>query len=88
VTSPRKPEPPTGPALLHRSEASQAEVDRRMATHAQSERKQRVVDDTGPQRISVLLEELVYTQERLLDLQIEQTRLLQAILHAVSEPRT
>ena len=87
MSSPKKPEPPTMPELIHRSEASQAEVDRRLATHAHSERKQRAVNDTTPQRISTMLEELVFTQERLLDLQIEQTRLLQAILQAVSEPR-
>jgi len=32
--------------------------------------------------------ELVYMQQRLLDLQTEQTHLLSAILEAVSEPRT
>jgi len=88
VSGPKEPEPPAIPELIHRSEASQADVDRRLATHAHSDRKERAAADTGPQRISTLLEELVYMQERLLDLQTEQTRLLQAILQAVSEPRT
>jgi hypothetical protein len=87
VSGPKKPEPPTIPELIRRSEASQAEADRRLATHARSERKQRAENDTAPPRISTLLEELVFTQERLLDLETEQTRLLQAILQAVSEPR-
>jgi hypothetical protein len=73
VSGPKEPEPPGIPELIHRSEASQADVDRRLATHAHSERKERAATDTGPQRISTLLEELVY---------------MQAILQAVSEPRT
>ncbi len=78
---------PTLPAIpepIHRTKAGQTEVDQRMADHAQGDRERLEAADTGPQRMSTLLAELVYTQKRLLDLQTEQTRLLQAILQAVS----
>ena len=84
MSGPQDPTPPTIPELIHRSEANQAAVEQRLAGHAQDERGRRAVEDTGPQRISTLLEEMVYMQGRVLDLQIEQTRLLQAILQAVS----
>jgi hypothetical protein len=81
---PQDPQPPPIPELIHRNEANQAEVEHRLAGHAHDERARRAADDTGPQRISTLLEELVYMQGRVLDLQIEQTRLLQSILQAVA----
>jgi hypothetical protein len=78
------PTPPTIPEPIHRTEAGQTEVDERMADHAQVDRDRRLVADSGPQRIGRLLEELVDAQMRVIDLQTEQTRLLQAILQAVS----
>ena len=78
---------PTLPAIpepIHRTKAGQTEVDQRMADHAQGDRERFGAADTGPHRMSTLLAELVYTQKRMLDLQTEQTRLLQAILQAVS----
>ncbi len=87
MSGPRKPKPPTIPEGIHRTEASQEEVDRRLADHARGERQKRLAEDTGPQRVSTLLGQLVYTQERLVDLQTEQTRVLHAILEAVSVQR-
>jgi hypothetical protein len=84
MSGPEPPQPPTPPAAIHRDDANQAAVDQRLADHAQTERQQRAAMESGPQRISVLLEELVYTQGRLLDLEIEHTRLLHAILEALS----
>ena len=84
MSDPREPTPPTIPERIHRTEAGQTEVDQRMADRAQDDRDRRTEADTGPQRITLLLAELVDTQKRLLDLQTEQTRLLQAILQAVS----
>jgi hypothetical protein len=84
MSDPRGPTPPTIPEPIHRTEAGQTEVDQRLADHAQDDRERRLVADTGPQRISILLEELVHMQSRVLDLQTEQTRLLQAILQAVA----
>ncbi len=84
MSGPEKPKSRTIPEPIPRDEASQTEVDQRLADHAQSERARRAADHTDPPRIATLLEQLVYTQERLLDLQTEQTRLLQAILQAVS----
>lgn len=60
------------------------DVDQRLADHAQQERERRAVDTPGPQRIAALLEQIAYGQEQLLDLQTEQTRLLEAILQAVA----
>jgi hypothetical protein len=76
--------PPTIPEPIHRTEAGQSQVDQRLADHAQDERERRAEADMGPQRISLLLAELVDMQKRMYDLQTEQTRLLQAILQAVS----
>jgi hypothetical protein len=84
MSQPRGPKPPPIPELIHRDEASQLDVDQRLADHAEDERERRTVDTHGPQRITVLLEQLVYGQERLHDLETEQTRLLQAILQAVT----
>jgi hypothetical protein len=78
------PKPPTIPESIHRDEASQKDVDQRLADYAHEERERRAVDAPGPPRIAALLEQIAYGQERLLDLQREQTRLLQAILQAVS----
>jgi hypothetical protein len=84
MSHPQGPTPPSIPEPIHRDEASQMDVDQRLADHAEEERERRAVDAPGPQRITALLEQIVYGQERLLDLQTEQTRLLQAILQAVS----
>jgi hypothetical protein len=84
MSHPRKPKPPTIPEPIHRDEASQLDVDQRLAAHAADEREHRALDTPGPPRITALLEQIAYRQERLLDLQAEQTRLLQAILQAVS----
>jgi hypothetical protein len=84
MSHPQGPKPPTIPELIRRDEASQLDVDQRLADHATDEREQRALDTPGPQRITALLEQIAYGQERLIDLQREQTRLLQAILQAVS----
>ena len=84
MSHPQGPKPPNIPEPIHRDEASQLDVDQRLADHAAAERERRAVDTPGPQRITALLEQIAYGQERLLDLQTEQTRLLQAILQAVS----
>jgi hypothetical protein len=76
--------PPKIPQSLRRDEASQMDVDQRLADYAQAERERRAVDIPGPPRIAALLEQITYGQEQLLDLQRDQTRLLQAILQAVS----
>jgi|SRR5712692_2218339 len=86
MSGPEEPQPPTAPASIHRDDVNQAAVDQRLADHVQRERQQRAADDMGPQRIAPLLAELVYTQERQLAQQTEQTRLLRAILAAVSRP--
>jgi hypothetical protein len=78
------PKPPAIPEPIHRDDASQMDVDQRLADHAAVEREQRAPDAPGPQRITALLEQIAYGQGRLIDLQTEQTRLLQAILQAVS----
>jgi hypothetical protein len=75
---------PEFPQPLHRDEASQLDVDQRLAGYAQAERERRAIDALGATRVAALLEEIACGQERLLDLQMEQTRLLQAILQAVS----
>lgn len=84
MNRPQGPKPPTIPEPIHRDEASQMDVDQRLADHAHQERERRAGDTPGPPRIAALLEQIAYGQERLLDLQAEQTRLLQAILQAVS----
>jgi hypothetical protein len=84
MSRPQGPKPPPIPAPIHRDEASQMDVMQRLADHAQRERQRRAVDAPGPSRITTLLEQIAYGQEQLLDLQTEQTRLLQAILQAVS----
>jgi hypothetical protein len=84
MSQPPGRKPPTLPESIHRDEASQLDVDQRLADHAQLERERRAVDAPGPQRIAALLEQIAYGQEQLIDLQTEQTRLLQAILQAVS----
>jgi hypothetical protein len=81
---PPGPQPPTIPEPIHRDEASQVDVDQRLAAHAEAARERRAANAPGPERITALLEQIAYGQERLLDLQSEQTRLLQAILQAVS----
>ena len=84
MSRPKGPKPPTLPEPIHRDAASQIDVAQRLADYAQEERERRAVDAPGPPRIAALLEQIAYGQERLLDLQREQTRLLQAILQAVS----
>jgi hypothetical protein len=84
MSGPKERKPSAFPETIHRNEASQIEVDQRLAGLAQDARERRDGEDPDPRRITTLLEELVYTQARLLDLQTEQTRLLQAILQAVS----
>jgi hypothetical protein len=84
MSHPQGPKPPTIPEPIHRDEASQVDVDQRLADHAAEERERRAANATGPQRITALLEQIAYGQGRLIDLQTEQTRLLQAILQAVS----
>jgi hypothetical protein len=85
MSRPKGPKPPTVPESIHRDEASQIDVDQRLADYAQEERERRAVDAPGPQRIAALLEQIAYRQEQMLDLQAEQTHLLQAILQAVSD---
>ena len=87
MSRPKGPKAPAIPEPIHRDEASQMDVDQRLADHAQEERERRAVDAHGPQRIAALLEQIAYGQERLFDLQTEQTRLLQAIFQAVSGQR-
>ena len=84
MSHPQGPKPPDIPEPIHRDEASQMDVMQRLADHAQEERQRRGVDAPGSSRITVLLEQIAYGQEQLVDLQTEQTRLLQAILQAVS----
>ena len=84
MSDPQDPKLPTLPEQLHRNEADQSEVDERFADPAASDRAAHEEHDAGPRRIASLLAELVTMQARQLDLQTEQTRLLQAILQAVS----
>jgi hypothetical protein len=86
MSGPQDPERPIPPQPIPRDEAGQIEVDQRMADHAQSDRERRAVEDSGPRRIARLLEQLIDTQAEQLALQAEQTRLLQAILQALSRP--
>ena len=65
------PEPPGG---IHRDDASQAEIDERMAGYARDERPR--ADAPGVPHLATLLQMLVDGQD-------EQTRLLRAILRAL-----
>ena len=78
------PTPPTIPGPIHRTEAGQMQVDERMADHAQVDRYCRRWPTAAHNASGGSLEELVDAQMRVIDLQTEQTRLLQAILQAVS----
>jgi hypothetical protein len=84
MSDPQDPRRPPIPEQIHRNEASQSEVDERLADYAASDRAEREEHDASPHRIASLLAALVTMQGQQLDLQTEQTRLLQAILQAVS----
>ena len=75
MDGPHDPELPTIPQGIHRDDASQAEVDERMAGYARDERKPRA-DAPGVPHLAALLQQLVDGQD-------EQNHLLRAILRAL-----
>jgi hypothetical protein len=60
MSRPRGPKPPTIPEPIYRDEASQLDVDQRLADHAAEARERRALDAPGPQRIAALLEQIAY----------------------------
>ena len=79
MSGPQDPEPPPiPPGGIHRDDASQADVDARLAAHARAAITPRA-DAPGVPHLATLLQTLVDGQE-------EQNRLLRAILRALQPP--